>query len=555
MLCSFNKKIPHTEWGEKFIASLRREAEKMLDTPINTLSYSEFMRFYETGSRVEYEQLYMAHRKILYHFAAMALFEDDKKWIDGLSDIITAIVGEFAWTFPAHVDKSLSYKELYEHIDLFAAETAGSLSEILYLLSDRLPLHVVDMVKANLKERIIEPYFNVDQRWPKNNWQAVCHGNVAICMMELDLKDEFLRAKDRIVEGLKIFLDSYPEDGICLEGPLYWAYGFGYFVYAAAMLREYTDGEIDLFKSEKVKNIAHFYEYAFVKDEYTVPFADAGHILYLNPGLIGFLHREYSTSLISDNSATKYGYDIRWRLADMIRNFFWSEKFEDKTSRYTEKYFPDAQWYYNRKENYTVCVKGGNNDEPHNHNDIGSLVVFADGKYVIDDLGWPEYDKNYFNKAVRYENYICASSLGHSVPIINGEPQKYGEERRGRVLCAESNLFCVDISEAYGLKEGTAVRTVTCGADSVRIKDELKQNNSLTSRIAVRIKPRVFDDYVMIGNSRITTNIPCAIEVSQKVFETRYSVAVTDMGRYVTAYFVDFKPKDDSSVLELTVEF
>lgn len=554
MINNLNKRFPRHKWGDRFISSVRPEAEKMLEAPISVIPYSEFLRFYETGSRVEYEQLYMEHRKRLWHFVAMALYEEDAKWITGLSDVLTAICSEFAWTFPAHVNKEISYRELYEHIDLFAAETAQALGETLYLLSDRLPGHIVDMVKKNLEDRIVAPYIKGNQNWPKNNWQAVCNGCIAICMIELSLHKEFLASKKRIVDGLNVFLDSYPEDGICLEGALYWAYGFGYFVYSAAMIREYTNGEIDFFKSEKVKNIAHFYEYAFVSDEYTVPFADAGHVLYLHPGLVGFLHKEYSTPLISEDAATKYGYDLRWRLPDLIRDFFWNEGFLDNELKYEEKYFPDACWYFNRKQKYTLVAKGGHNAEPHNHNDIGSFVVFTDKHYVVDDLGWPEYDKNYFNPLFRYKNYICTSSLGHSVPIINSSAQLPGADMRGVVRNYHGNVFELDISAAYGLCDGSAIRTIQCFDDTVVLSDKLRKGNSLVSRIALRIEPEIIEDGIVVGESKISSDRACKVTVKKEIFETRYSVAVSDTGRYVTAYLVDFEPQDGSSELKLTIK-
>ncbi|MBQ8322320.1 MAG: heparinase II/III family protein [Clostridia bacterium] len=554
MLQGFDRFAPKNERNDKFIALVRKKAEKMVGTPIYDLPFSEFLKFYETGSRVEYEELYMEHRKRLWHFAAMALYEDDPVWVRELSDTISAICGEPVWTFPAHVSEDASFKEMRDRIDLFAAETSEALAETVYLLGDRLPKHIVDMVKFNIEERIVEPFINVDQGYPKNNWQAVCNGCVAITLMELSFTEAFEKTKDRIVEGLNIFLDSYPDDGICLEGPLYWAYGFGYFVYAAAMLREYTAGEIDLLSSEKVENIASFYEYAFVSGEYTVPFADAGHILYLNPGLVSFLHREYGTPMISEQSAMKYGFDLRWHLADMTRNLFWSLDFVEKQTVTYEEFFPDAEWYYNRKDKYTLVAKGGYNDEPHNHNDIGSFVVFSDGKYIVDDLGWPEYDKEYFNPEQRYKNYICATSLGHSVPIVNGEAQLYGKDKSCRVIESKNGTFAIDISGAYGLSEGSVLRTLRCYEDSIKLTDAVSGGNTLVSRVALRIKPRICDGRVFVGGSVIEADISCKISLSEQVFETRYSVAVSDTERFVTAYFVDFIPTEAASKIQLTIK-
>jgi hypothetical protein len=411
------------------------------------------------------------------------------------------------------------------------------------------------MVKDNLMKRIVTPYLTKDHGWPKNNWQAVCNGCVAMTIIELGLSRVFDTVKNKIVEGLKVFLDSYPDDGICLEGSLYWSYGFGYFVHAASMLRDYTNGEIDLFKSEKVKNISHFYEYAFVFGEYTVPFADAGHILYLNPGLVGFLHREYGTPLISKKSATKYGYDLRWRFADMIRNFFWSEPFAEDEEAKIEKYFPDAQWYYNSKNSYVLVAKGGNNHEPHNHNDIGSFVIFANGKYIVDDLGWPEYDKGYFDPSKRYKNYICASSFGHSVPIVNSEGQLFGSDKYGIVKDRSDGQFSIDLSLAYGLEEGSVKRKIECLDDRVILTDEAAEGKILTSRIAVRVEPSIDRGAVRIADAEITPLENCDIKITDTVFETRYSVAVSDTGRYVKAYFVDFIQKNGRKVeLEIKIK-
>ena len=55
MLLGFDKKAPRDSWNDEFIAALRVEALKLLDEPILNLPFSEFLRYYETGSRVEYE--------------------------------------------------------------------------------------------------------------------------------------------------------------------------------------------------------------------------------------------------------------------------------------------------------------------------------------------------------------------------------------------------------------------------------------------------------------------------------------------------------------------
>ncbi len=47
----------------------------------------------------------------------------------------------------------------------------------------------------------------------------------------LGLEDTFERAKERLLRSMQDFLESYHDDGCCMEGVLYWGYGFGYFCF------------------------------------------------------------------------------------------------------------------------------------------------------------------------------------------------------------------------------------------------------------------------------------------------------------------------------------
>ena len=556
MIQNFNTYFPRTLENEERIKSIRAEAVKMVGEPIEALPYSYFKIYYETGSRVEYEQLYMKHRRRLWHFLAMAMWEDDPTWINEVCDSISAICGEPLWAFPAHVKADASYLEMHDRIDLFAAETAHALAETTYLLSERLPRTIKELVHYNIDQRIVKPYLREYYDYGPANWSAVCHGCVAMSFIELGLFDAFEQGKEFIVKGLNRFLESFADDGICQEGPLYWSYGFGHFTYAASMIREYTNGQIDLFKVDKMKNIASFYEHTFVAPTFTVPFADAGHLLYLNPGLISFLSKEFATAPICKRAAMKYGSDTRWRFGDMVRNFFWGgELMDEYTPRYGTQFFDNAQWYVKRAAKYVIAAKGGHNKEPHNHNDVGSLVVYAGSQYVVDDLGWPEYDATYFNNQYRYTKYLCASSLGHSVPIVNGNAQIYGDKYKAEVIEHSDNQYKLALSQAYGLDTGSIIRSITSDENSIVISDTSYGDNTHISRIALRIKPEVNENSITVGSAIFSCGTPCSISVSSEEFETRYSVAESDTGRYVTAYLVDFKPLYGVKETRLRIEF
>jgi hypothetical protein len=51
---------------------------------------------------------------------------------------------------------------------------------------------------------------------------------------------------------------------------------------------------------------------------------------------------------------------------------------------------------------FYVSAKGGHNDESHNHNDVGSFVVYLDGKPLLVDPGVETYNIKTFSPQ-RYE--------------------------------------------------------------------------------------------------------------------------------------------------------
>ncbi|HEY9053409.1 MAG TPA: heparinase II/III family protein, partial [Rectinemataceae bacterium] len=97
------------------------------------------------------------------------------------------------------------------------------------------------------------------------------------------------------------------------------------------------------------------------------------------------------------------------------------------------------------------AAKGGSNDEPHNHNDLGSFVLVLDGIEVLCDLGAGEYTRDYFGE--KRWDVFCVSSFGHSLPIIDGRGQSAGcESRAENARCAiegGSAVFSLELSSAY----------------------------------------------------------------------------------------------------------
>jgi len=115
----------------------------------------------------------------------------------------------------------------------------------------------------------------------------------------------------------------------------------------------------------------------------------------------------------------------------MSRKLFWgvSAGFnKEKCTAVGMKHFSQSQWIVDRRTLVgglfiAFAAKGGYNDEPHNHNDLGNFMFNYNGNNIFVDIGSQEYVKEYFRNETRY-GFLLASSLGHSVPVINGCTQK-----------------------------------------------------------------------------------------------------------------------------------
>lgn len=75
---------------------------------------------------------------------------------------------------------------------------------------------------------------------------------------------------------------------------------------------------------------------------------------------------------------------------------------------------------------FFFAAKGGYNDESHNHNDIGTFILYHEGQPLLVDIGVETYSSKTFSPK-RYEIWTMQSDY-HNVPVINGFSQAYGKK-------------------------------------------------------------------------------------------------------------------------------
>lgn len=451
---------------------IRDSAERYASIPMNVLPYSKFTGFHSTGDRAEYEADFTDRTKRMHVFAIMLLAEGSARWRTLLEDTLWEICNLYTWVLPAHVGL---YHNDYpdgiwdqpepprETVDLAAASIAFAMAEIVDLLGDKLTW-VVHRMKQEIDRRIFGVYFYdpVPQNWElkTNNWPAVCASGIGIAAQYL-IKDSELLAGMlwRVLNALKSHLNGFDHEGATSEGIAYWQYGFGHFEYFAELLRERTNGQVDLLADARVRQIARFSKACFLSEGRVLNFSDASDSVELSVGLFERLKARDPEIVIPHQPLRAKSFLDSW--PHLTRTLLWTGRNEpgnaagnDGTNE--DFYFEGHQWAiaksYRGDKLYAFAAKGGHNQEPHNHNDLGHFIIHAAGVDELADFGAGQYTRQYFQPKHRYQLINCGSH-GHSVPIVDGCLQQTGRQYHVAVLkyeaCEEDVTYRLDLTKAY----------------------------------------------------------------------------------------------------------
>ena len=518
---------------------------------IKDISYDAFMVYHRTGSRREFEFSYYFPRRQRMNTCALLslIYPDNEEYFGNLMNTIWAICNEYCWALPNHVKNSETvYNNSY--IDLFAAETGYALSEIRYLLGDRMGKLMNDRIHQEIEKRIIQSFIRDTFWWESsnNNWAAVCGGSVG-CTFMYERPDLFYEVKPRIDAAMQSFLDSYMADGVCREGLSYWQYGFGFYTSYAQRLLEFSDGEINLFEDDHVKAIAQFPTVTFLDKGASISFADGPREGVVGLGTMCMLKSHYGDmiSVIPREYYITYDICARWSLH--INSIVWYDPKMDFAAmpQDAEYYMKDSSWFVKKCAAYGFAAKGGNNGEPHNHNDLGNFILCHGGRQILTDLGAGEYNRDYFGEK-RY-TILCNRSAGHSVPIVDGCEQGTGKEYSARTEF-DGDKLTIDITGAYPKNSVTGlVREFSFTEASVLLKDvfTFAESCEIKERLVTLIKPEVAQGCIQLEEVKVLFDA-AAWEVS--VIEDIHVSHTTEKEK---VYMIDFTAKQTEN--EFRAEF
>ena len=528
------------------LEDLIKGVEAWRGTEYPLLKATQFMAFARNGSRVAWEAPYFQRRRKLIAALLDACLTGESEKLDEVADGIWLVCEETSWVISAHNVGGLAFEGQAlpdpenPVVDLFAGQTAMILSLTCSLLGERLdevsPL-IRRRVRREIETRILQPFQRRDDFWwmgvvrkDLNNWTPWIVSNVMLtAALWVGDRDRLAAILARGCWMLDRYLDIMPQDGGCDEGAAYWGMAGGALLDCLDVLETLTDGRMTFWQDEKIQNILRYPLNAWVAGRWFVNFADcdAGPDMYGERLQFAGL-RIGSEGLIALGARFPGSFEQMvgdtpqlWRLLNML---FHPIRQAGGYEPPRDLWMKNLQLRVVRRGAAALVCKGGHNADNHNHNDVGSFMLYVDGEPQIVDAGNMVYSKKTFSNE-RYTLWNIRS-MYHNVPLIGGVEQAAGARYAARdVQCTPDGLIA-DIAPAYPDEAGARKclrRFALSEEGNLRLEDEiaLEQPQEVQWVFMLRHQPEITGDGVRSGKVTIAPDAPMDVKVEEIPIEDR----------------------------------
>ena len=548
-------------------ATMIAEAAALSREPVPARPATLFLDWLRNPTRTEqeYDGTLTERRTRLASFVLAECLTAEGRFLDPILDTVWSLCEETSWAHPAHVRGLPDVARPV--IDLRVAMTALELAETDHLLGDRLDPVLRRRIRLELDRRCFTPFLERHDFWwlyntevrRVNNWTAVCVGGVVGAATYLE--DNPARLAEIITRGarsLDDYLATFDEDGGSSEGPGYWSYGFGYYTLVAHLVEHRTGGRVSFLDEEQIGQIARYPLRTILSPGTYVNFSDCDrHITFSAPHL-AYLSRRLDIPELMALANTQPPGRRQAQLTWGLRTLWWVPDPAAGTTVIPARhdFFRGMHWLIARyapsdPDALVLAAKGGHNQEMHNQNDVGSVIVLLNGEGLVVDPGRGRYSQAYFGPQ-RYEHFVN-SSLGHAVPVPNGFAQLPGEEHRAELLAHQADddedVMVLEMKAAYPAEADLASlrRTVALRREPPRGAVELEDLAQFATRPGTlesvlitfgRVEPA--DGGVILRGERGAVRVACdpaGVEVrTELVPQVDLAEGPADVNRVVFAW-------------------
>ncbi len=501
-------------------------AEAELERPLFAIPISSFIGYYNGTAPETIPEFYERRHGALVCAIAESL-EGKGRFVNRIIDLVWCILEETVWIHPAHLrDAGMSADPIlppvYENgqmhgVDLRTGMTVGTLSFVYMICKD-----IFDSITPNINKRIIKelrekalyPYIRSSFWWDGAkdskviNWGTWITSDMLIAIAIAESDENIRRAVfDKAMMTINSYTLNYFNDGGCDEGPGYWAASCGGLLDCLDLLYDLSGGKIDIYKEPHVKRIFEFAAKYNIHGNLSINFADAGPINVYNPELLMRMGEKTDSDMLRSFAGhmMKYssGYSVSQATAYRSYRSLFTKSPEPCEFRAPKNvWFPDLKVGYTRQSENTsegmfVCMCGGNNGTSHNHNDLGSVVVYYGGNPVLIDTGVGGYKKETFGPK-RYT--LTTHSSGYHNTVNVGEYlQCHGAQYRTEHESYDesSGKVSMQIKGAYPKEAGIISYVRECGIEDAKAvitdKFELDGEREVDIHFVTHREPKLLD--------------------------------------------------------------
>ena len=568
--------IDEPEAWDKFPEEIKdffiQQGEEFLDYNWPVIPATAALDFVRSGNRTNYSSVSFERRQALTSLVMAEIFEREDRFTDQIINGIWAVCEETYWGISAHISAQKAGPGLPDvkepTVDLFAAETSAQLAWTLYLVGSSLDEHsplIRERIEYEIDRRVLTPNLVRDDFWwmgvpdrDLNNWTPWICSNWLPSLLLIE-KDEHRKIEGvyKIMTIIDRFLNPYPADGGCDEGPGYWNEAGAALFNNLEMLYDYSGKQVDVYQESLIQNIGTYIAKVFIQYPYSINFADASAIVHPDPAVVYLYGKRIDNQMMMGYGAFlarqrfKNGVNLGYSFGALGRRqlpmlFHMSEilDYEAKVPLLNDFWLPDiqvmgARSYQNSNKSLYLAAKGGHNAESHNHNDIGNFIVYLNGSPAIIDVGVETYTRKTFSEE-RYTIWTMQSAY-HSLPTVNGLMQSPGRDYKAQKVSFSATkknvLFNLDISAAYpeeaGINELNRSLTLNRGKEIV-LHDKFqldKADNQLDMNMITHFLVESNDPGKLVMVNRIVSEDRLLLTYDPDLFDLKVEKIPVDDGR------------------------
>lgn len=459
-------------------------AESFLQYDWPVVKATDYLEIIRSGDRRQ--EVYAAPRAALVSLVMGELTEGKGRFIDQIVNGAWYYSEQTWWGWSAHLTAQKAPHGLPDAdepvIDLGVGEIANILSWTWFLFKDEFdkihPL-IATRLRNEIMKKVVIPYYERNDFWWQgfdgsrhvNNWNPWTNHNVltAILILEDDAQKR-LDGVNKVIRSLDEFVNVYPDDGGCDEGPSYWGRAGASLYQSLDLLKRATGNSFDVYDNQLIQNMGSYIYKAYIEYPYFINFADADATTGSRPQIIYSYGKDIADPVMQKFGvflAEKQGLGEKLPIGkideQIIELTFLKEMHSTKSENalIADFWLPQTEVAGARdkagtSQGFFFAAKGGHNAESHNHNDLGTFVLYYNGKPAFIDIGRETYTAKTFSSR-RYEIWTMQSQY-HNLPKINGVDQMQGRNFMAKnsdfKVNARRALFSTEIAGAYPEKAG-----------------------------------------------------------------------------------------------------